>query len=104
MFNTETNSVTLCSNACCYLETSIYMTHLHGVRHAVFIIAVIELGEQVLTQLEKNAGILTVNKKEKHMNQKTIIKNLSHFNTFLINKFRICFSFEEYFQFSKQYQ
>ncbi len=28
-------------------------THLHGVRHAVVIIAVTDLGEKVLTQLEK---------------------------------------------------
>lgn len=31
-------------------------THLHGVGHAVVIIAAIDLGEKVLTQLKKNKG------------------------------------------------
>lgn len=31
------------------------MTHLHGVRHVVVIVVVINLGEKVLTQLENNS-------------------------------------------------
>lgn len=59
------------------------MTHLHRVRLAVVIIAVIDLGEEVLAQLGNNEGI--------------VMRSNEHFFVFvlfrhiLINNFTICF-------------